>query len=343
MTNSGPLVTVIAMCFNHSRFAVQCLDSIRNQTYKNIQLIIMDDCSRDDSVAVIRDWIVSYDVDCVFVQHYRNVGICKTLNEAISHAKGKYVSMISTDDVWSLDKIERQVAQMEKLPGDVGVLYSDAYQIDERGNVAKRMFIESRRSFESIPEGYIFPTLIEGNFIPAMTTLIRKSCYDKVGLYDERLCYEDYDMWLRMSRYYEFVFSPFVSAKYRILTTSLIHTVLKADKVERFLSNFIIYSKAMRLRDLSPRQKNLLRSCLMENAISLYRLKYYDWKIYLPCAVRYDMRIRTLIMAVFSACRIPYPVFLKYESFEKKYRSYLVWRFSAGSKLKELFHCRFKK
>ncbi|MDQ3753753.1 MAG: glycosyltransferase [Acidobacteriota bacterium] len=63
MKDNQPLVSVIAGCYNHSRFVLECLESIRNQTYKNIQLIIIDDCSTDNSVALIRAWIAEHSVD----------------------------------------------------------------------------------------------------------------------------------------------------------------------------------------------------------------------------------------------------------------------------------------
>jgi glycosyltransferase involved in cell wall biosynthesis len=223
-----PLVTVIATCFNHERFLVECLESIRAQTYPNIQLIIADDCSTDGSVPLIRAWLKETGTDCTLIIHEENQGVCRTRNETLSHARGKYVSSISTDDIWLPEKIAVQVEKMEKLPPTVGVLYGDAYLMDVVGNPLPKMYFESSRhsrTFERPPEGGIFAQILEVNFVPAMTTMIRRECFETVGPYDESLVYEDVDMWLRMARQYDFAFMPYVSARYRIHSSSLFQTL----------------------------------------------------------------------------------------------------------------------
>ena len=114
-----------------------------------------------------------------------------------------------------------QVELMERLPDKIGIVYSDALQMDEEGKLMQEKFIEAHRHFKAMPEGDIHNTLWEGNFIPAMTTLVRRECYRKTGPYDETLFYEDWDMLLRLSRWFDFVYSPEISAKYRIVTTSM--------------------------------------------------------------------------------------------------------------------------
>ncbi len=132
-TLKNPLVTVIACCYNHSAFVVESLESIRRQTYPRVQLIITDDASTDDSDAVITDWIARHQMSCTYLRHHTNKGICKTLNEALSHATGKYIALLATDDLWMHDKLANQIGIMETLPEKVGVLYSNAMQIDEAG------------------------------------------------------------------------------------------------------------------------------------------------------------------------------------------------------------------
>src|SRR5678815_3959281 len=119
-----PLVSVIALCYNHSRYVLECLESIRAQTYKNVQVILLDDFSRDSSVGLIEQWISDHSIEWIFIKHLANKGICKTLNEGMYHATGKYIALIATDDVWMPDKLHHQVKEMETRPLDVGVLYS---------------------------------------------------------------------------------------------------------------------------------------------------------------------------------------------------------------------------
>ena len=75
-----------------------------------------------------------------------------------------------------------------------------------------------------MPAGNIQQVLWEGNFIPAMTTMTRRECVERVGLYDETLFYEDWDMWLRIAKHYNFFYSEQVSAKYRLVGTSMVRS-----------------------------------------------------------------------------------------------------------------------
>jgi glycosyltransferase involved in cell wall biosynthesis len=222
---SLPLVTVIATCFNHERFVVECLESIRAQTYPNIQLIIADDCSTDGSVARIREWLRKTGMSCTLVLHDENQGVCRTRNDELAHAQGKYVSGLSTDDVWLPHKLAAQVEQMERLPPAVGVAYGDAVRMDEEGRPLPNTFTEEIGGMKDRPEGDLYEALLARNFIPAMATLVRRECYESVGPYDEALSYEDWDMWLRLARRYEFAFTPGICARYRVHRGSLSHTL----------------------------------------------------------------------------------------------------------------------
>jgi glycosyltransferase involved in cell wall biosynthesis len=227
-SKSFPLVTAFVGCYNQSRFVEQCLDSVRHQTYPNIQVIIFDDCSKDNSVLVIDTWLEKHRLDWQFIRHKRNVGISTSLNEVLRLARGKYISMVAADDVWLPDKTARQVEMMEGMPEDVGVLYSDAFQIDEDGETARQTFIEAHRKFVVPPEGFLFDVLWTANFIPAMTTLIRRECFDRVGSYDEDLCFEDWDMWMRISRTFRFGYDINPAGKYRIVSSSATRTMSEA-------------------------------------------------------------------------------------------------------------------
>lgn len=244
-----PLVSVIALCYNHERFLKNCLESVRSQTYPNLQIIIMDDCSKDSSVSLIREWISQNStLPVTFIAHEQNRGICKTLNEALSHTRGKYISMVATDDAWEPEKIFEQVTVMESLDETVGVIYSDAFTMNEAGVRQPKRFVETYRNFRRLPEGNIHELLWEGNFIPAMATLIRRSVFEAVGKYDESLFYEDWDMWLRISRCYRFASYPKPTAHYRVFSASMSKSA--ADRMN--CSNEIIFTKNL-LESLVPR------------------------------------------------------------------------------------------
>jgi glycosyltransferase involved in cell wall biosynthesis len=229
-----PLVSVVATCFNHEQYVVDCLDGIRAQTYPNVQLIVADDASTDGSVQLIRDWVARTKTECTLVLHDRNQGICRTRNDALARARGTYVAGISTDDVWLPHKLADQVAQLEALPASVGVAYSDAARMDGDGNLLPDTFIERIRTDDGTPEGNLYETLLERNFIPAGSTLVRRECYTAVGPYDESLPYEDWDMWLRIARRYRFAFTPRIGVRYRVHPASLSHVLTDENSGSRW-------------------------------------------------------------------------------------------------------------
>jgi glycosyltransferase involved in cell wall biosynthesis len=266
MQTGNPLVSMIVVCYNQSRFVVETLESVKAQTYKTTQLIIVDDCSSDDSVAVIDNWVRKNGIDCTFIRHQKNQGICKSLNDVLAVVTGKYVSMVASDDVWLPDKIARQVEIMESQPDHVGVVYSDAFQMDEHGHTLPDMFIAAHRKLPEMPQGQILNVLLEGNFIPGMTTLIRRSCYDQVGLYDENLPWEDWDMWMRLARHYSFLYSPTPSAKYRRHQKSL----SQSDHAAMLKGSFKTCLKQFGLGHVNEEQKPSLIGMLLHLSEELY-------------------------------------------------------------------------
>ncbi|HKO60797.1 MAG TPA: glycosyltransferase [Pyrinomonadaceae bacterium] len=301
----GPLVSIIVVCYNQARFVRECLESVRLQTYANTELIVIDDCSGDDSAAVIESWIAALPDKPTFIVHERNQGICKTFNEALSNASGKYVSIIAADDVYLPDKTETQVTLFESLPENVGVIYSDVWQMDACGNLLKQHFIESQRDFAVMPQGNLFDALLQGNFIPAMSTMVRRECYAQVGRYDEQLTYEDFDMWLRISRHYEFVFSPVISAKYRVLPTSLSRTIHAAGQWPLLKSDFRIYENAM-TAGLTGAQRTYARKRLAGIARQMCVRDYPGRTPYVARLLRYQFTPLTMILLLCSMAGVPY-------------------------------------
>jgi glycosyltransferase involved in cell wall biosynthesis len=219
------------------------------------------------SVATIEHWLQENGIHCTFIRHEKNQGICKSLNDALAVATGKYISMVASDDVWLPNKIADQVEIMEARTEQVGVLYSDAFQMDEYGRPLPDMFIAAHRKLPEMPQGQVLNTLLEGNFIPGMTTLIRRSCYDQVGLYDENLPWEDWDMWLRLAPHYSFLYSPAPSAKYRRHEKSLSHS----GRATMLKGSCKVCFKQLGVGHLSGEQKSSLINMLLDMSEELYR------------------------------------------------------------------------
>jgi glycosyltransferase involved in cell wall biosynthesis len=298
----APRVTVIALCYNHAAFLIECLNSIRAQTFRDFELIVTDDCSKDGSQDLIARWLHDNMPDAAFIRHQENRGLCRTLNEAIERSRGEFISMIATDDVWEVDKIERQVAFVDSQPADVAVVFSDASRIDVAGRRLDPDFIAFHAPGWVMRSGNIFPLLVERNFIPAMATLIRRSALEAVGGYDERLSFEDYDMWLRLASRFPFAFCDGLVACYRLVPTSIVHTVFHGRKPELSHTMFLIREKWIRSPLLSETQRTMWQGEFFGAAYGLYlhgdpRARVCLWKVFLR-----TRRPRALILAI--ACSI---------------------------------------
>jgi glycosyltransferase involved in cell wall biosynthesis len=297
-----PLVTAIVLSYNQSRFVLETLESVKAQTHKPMQLIIVDDCSSDGSVEIIDHWIQENEINCAFIQHQENRGICKSLNDALAVANGKYVSMVASDDVWLPDKIERQLNIMESQSDSVGVLFSDAFLMDEHGHDLPGTFIRDAGRLDKIPQGQILDMLLQGNFIPGMTSLIRRTCYDEVGMYDENLPWEDWDMWMRIARRYLFIYSPIPSAKYRRHPSSLWHS----DPGRMAKDSFNICLKQLNIGHLDNYQKSILIRTMLHLSQLLYSRNDFELCEALLALWRATSDSRAGCMYLFTKCGFSY-------------------------------------
>lgn len=271
MPSEGRFLTVMAVCYNHARFLAECLDSIRAQTFQDFQLIITDDGSTDGSPALIREWLKTNGVSAHFIRHETNRGLCATLNEALAAVRGRYLAKISTDDVWLPDKLARQIPVMESLPDRVAVLYGDALLINETGRMLPRRFLSECAISGAGPSGNVFRSLLRRNFVHGVTTLVRTECLKSVGGYDESLAYEDWDMWLRLARRYEFKFSPEVFAKYRIVMNSLSRTTVAWGSPNQLWTDLLILEKCLDSPELSRAEARNVRLRMLARALRLVR------------------------------------------------------------------------
>jgi alpha-1,3-rhamnosyltransferase len=207
MTTSSPLVSVIIPCYNHEKFVKEALQSVINQTYTNIQLIVIDDGSTDNSVEVIKE--LKQNFDFVF-ETQSNIGLSSTLNKGITkYAKGKYIAILASDDIWQENKLSIQVKFLENNK-DFAMVCSNAFIVNSQSEIVDKFynnFTNPNISFTEIALGR--------KIIPALTVIIRKEIFDFVGLFDKNLLIEDWDMWLRISYKYKVAGIDAYLANYR--------------------------------------------------------------------------------------------------------------------------------
>jgi glycosyltransferase involved in cell wall biosynthesis len=306
---------VIVLCYNQAAYVVDTLDSVRLQTYGHVQLIVTDDCSTDESAAVIRDWIDRHQISCHFLAHSKNAGICRTLNEALAVADGKYIAMVAADDIWLPEKLARQVEVLERCSDRVALVYTDAWRADVNGTRLPGMFIAQHRTFARMPEGDVLATLVDGNFIPALTPLIRRSALDQAGPYDEELAFEDWDMWLRLAASFEFRFLSWPSGVYRVVPNSLTHQLFRGPiERRRQRDRFRIYENCLRTPRGATEFRHSLIAKLALVAEQSYAAGFVEATGMLWRLLRAARSARVGLMFLFSAVRLPYDAFKRIET-----------------------------
>lgn len=191
MRNS-PLVSVIVPCYNHEKYIEKCLLSVLNQTYQSIQLLVIDDGSKDNSFSIIKSMAEQYGFFC---QYQNNRGLSTTLNCTIKeYAKGDYICCLASDDYWPANKLELQVAFMENNP-QYELTYGKALEFDDEN--------QESTLIGEIYQGRIFNELIKRNFVPALTIMYRRKVFNHIGGYDESLRIEDWDFLLRVANLFQ--------------------------------------------------------------------------------------------------------------------------------------------
>lgn len=205
-----PLVSVICLCFNHEAFVEEAILSVINQSYDQIEIIVIDDASSDGSVEKI-DRLKQEHQNLRILVHTTNVGNCRSFNEGLSQAKGKYIIDFATDDVMLPERIERQVAFFEKCEDPIGVIYSNSDYINESGNRINTHFSTKNKK----PEGDVFIDLLERYHIEPSSMMVKKDVHLALGGYDANLSFEDFDFWIRSARLYQYAYQDEVLTKRR--------------------------------------------------------------------------------------------------------------------------------
>lgn len=237
-----PLVTLLAIAYNHEKFLVQTLDSILAQDYPNLELIIMDAASSDSSVTLIKDWVKDKKLPIKTVFQPITKTITQNANEGLALVSGKYYQIISCDDILEPTKISRQVEVFRKSDNHLAVVYCDATKMDENGmNLNEPSFFEERSWFSEsqLPSGCIFPMLLQDYFIVAPTVLVDTQKVRDQGGYNPKSMMEDLDIFLRLSQKFSFKGISFKGVRYRILQTSLLRS---ASVKKRQMNRLMLYS-----------------------------------------------------------------------------------------------------
>lgn len=222
MEKEMPLVSVITPTFNREAFIQKTVDEVLAQTYGNFEHIIIDDGSTDNTRSILRPYLEDSRIRYFYQD---NQGQSSARKNALSHANGDYICFLDSDNYWSKDKLERQLALFSKYP-EVDVVYGDVITIDEGGNEISR---KNMRRYS----GHIAPQMMRDNCVSMNTAMVRRNCFDELGgSRVNRQVADDYELWLRFSAKYEYLYVAEYFAYYRVMTNQI-----SSDKTRRFESN----------------------------------------------------------------------------------------------------------
>ena len=181
------LISVVMPNYNGHRFVERSIDSVLSQTYQNFELIVVDDCSKDDSLSLIQHKAQSDSrIRVIALEH--NAGVANARNVGIKEAKGEYIALLDNDDLWTEDKLERQLALAQK---GADIVYCSYDFVDEQSNPIKKPFI--------VPSQTNFSKMLASSVISC------SSCFIKTELmqahpFDPSFYHEDYVLWMELLR-----------------------------------------------------------------------------------------------------------------------------------------------
>lgn len=196
-------ISVILPTYNRGYLLKRSLSSITNQTIEDVEIIVVDDGSTDNTESVVK----SFDDDRIeYIRHEVNKGANAARNTGISESNGAYIAFQDSDDVWVPHKLEKQINVFEQSSNNLAMVYCGVCRIWPD-------YSTDYLPGEKGVSGDITESLVQSNFIPTQAALVRKSCIDSVGNFDERLPrLQDWEMWLRISKKYtiDYVDEPLV-------------------------------------------------------------------------------------------------------------------------------------
>ena len=253
-----PTVSVIIHTYNNEKFIAETVESVLNQTYKDYEIIVVDDGSVDGT----RDALIPY-MQKIRYHYKENGGIASAKNAGISLSETEFVAFLDHDDLWVPDKLQLQMEHFNENP-QIGLVY------------AKYTSFRDGKELRTKPEkgysGWIFKELLAKSFIQTSTVVVKRECLDAAGPYDETFSLGDeYDMFLRIARKFQCGFVDKGLTRYRVHDTNASNNDFLFDN-----ENLGVYKKIYNnFTDLDGVEKKILRKRIarysMKVAEGLYR------------------------------------------------------------------------
>lgn len=258
------LVSVIIPAYNQGHFLAEAVDSVLAQTYTEVEVIVVDDGSTDNTVDVAQ----AYTDPRVRYVYKENGGLSSARNEGLRHAQGAYIAYLDSDDCFLPDKLTILLGAIAREP-ELGFVAGQTIPVDEHGNHVGKLF--------DTPLPSNLKELLLGNPLHVGSVLVRRSWQDQVGFFDETLrSYEDWDMWLRLAQAgCRMLYVPLPVSLYRFHTAQMTR-----DGRQMTTATFAVLDKLFAQPDLPPdwlALKDLAYSqAYLRKTAQAYRIRDYE-------------------------------------------------------------------
>jgi glycosyltransferase involved in cell wall biosynthesis len=249
-----PRVSVIIPAYNGADYTVKTVESVLAQTYRDFEVIVVDDGSTDHT----RTALLPYGDQIQYI-YKENGGACSARNVGIRLARGEFVACLDCDDIWLPDKLRYSLPVLDSDPG-MAFVFTLCQMIDGAGEIIG----EAHYSFD-IERAYL--NLLSENYIMAPSVIMRRSCLDDVGLFDESIFIPaDWDLWLRLACRYRVGYVDLPLSQYRQVSN---YTLRNAEQFVRE-ADYVLEKQFEAVEELSERQRRQLRARLLLTHALLY-------------------------------------------------------------------------
>jgi alpha-1,3-rhamnosyltransferase len=228
--------------YNTGHYVVETINSILNNNYPDIQHIIIDDCSTDkSSLETLENYIIEHEYNCVFIKHKSNQGICKSLNEALALATGKYFFLLFDDTIVD-NKIILDVNLLESIPYNFALVHSQLQYVSFDGKIKYNQFQPVLNKYVLNNAISLNKLLYLGGIIAAPTVMMRTEIIRKVGGWNESFLYEDVQMWFKLKELgYDFYYRNALTTFYRRHSNQITNTISVLRNKEALLYELNLY------------------------------------------------------------------------------------------------------
>lgn len=228
-----PKISVLLTCYNHIDYLPEALESIRHQTFRDVEIIAIDDGSTDGT----REWLTENAKDCLLIFNETNLGTYGSLNRALSNASGDYIAILNDDDVWHPEKLEQQLTMFERYP-DSGLCHTHGKFIDGQG-----------ATIPGSPLGFEFPRTENGNVLLALfyqnkiiasAVLVKRSCFEVCGDFNTSYFGSgDWEMWFRIAECFNVCYADGILTYYRVHGKNASHKLERIWRDDQLLREWI--------------------------------------------------------------------------------------------------------